>query len=135
MIDNAQSFSVPIRTVSEMNASSPGSWRPRFKRAKAHKLAVERCAGAYLERGNITFPVVVRLTRLSAGTLDDDNLRSALKACRDAMATWLRVDDGDTSRVRFQYAQEPCKRGQYAVNVTVISGATLVERVESKGAA
>jgi len=45
--------------------------------------------------------VVVRMTRLSPQGLDDDNLASAMKGCRDAIAAWLGVDDRDTNRVRY----------------------------------
>lgn len=45
--------------------------------------------------------LVVRLTRLAPKTLDDDNLASALKAARDAVAQWLAVDDRQHLRVRY----------------------------------
>lgn len=45
--------------------------------------------------------LVVRLYRLGAAVLDDDNLASALKAARDAVAEWLGVDDRLHLRVRY----------------------------------
>jgi hypothetical protein len=64
-------------------------------------------------------PCVVLLTRVapSAG-LDDDNLSGSLKAIRDQVAHWLRVDDRDP-RVSWTYAQRRGKRGEWAVEVSV----------------
>jgi len=45
--------------------------------------------------------LVVRLYRLAPKALDDDNLASALKAARDAVAHWLAVDDRQHLRVRY----------------------------------
>jgi hypothetical protein len=45
--------------------------------------------------------LIVRLTRLSPRDLDDDNLASALKSSRDAIAEWLGVDDRQHLRVRY----------------------------------
>ena len=46
---------------------------------------------------------------LAAKQLDDDNLSSAFKAVRDAVAAWLGVDDSPRSPVRWKYAQERVK--------------------------
>jgi len=64
----------------------------------------------------------VTLVRFSAGFLDDDNLRGAFKAVRDEVAKWLGVDDGDVDRVRWLYAQEPARRGEFAIRVEVQDG-------------
>lgn len=61
-------------------------------------------------------PARILLVRLSAGTLDDDNLRPALKSVRDGIADRLGIADNDP-RVTWDYAQERCKRGQTAVRV------------------
>lgn len=45
--------------------------------------------------------LVVRLYRLAPSALDDDNLASALKAARDAVAHWLAIDDRQHLRVRY----------------------------------
>jgi hypothetical protein len=121
-------FTVPIRTVSEMNVR--GSWRLRDNRGRSQKRTMELALNANMPpRKYVTLPCVVKLTRISAGTLDDDNLRSALKACRDAIARWLGVDDGKTELVRYQYEQEKCAPKTYAVRVTVLPGMRLEERV------
>jgi hypothetical protein len=64
------------------------------------------------------WPVVVELIRLSAGTLDDDNLVTALKSVRDGVADWLCVDDG-SDHVDWWYGQEKVKRGTWGVRVSV----------------
>lgn len=61
---------------------------------------------------------VVKLTRYSCGTLDDDNLRGSLKSVRDGVADALGIADND-GRVRWEYAQEKCKRGAYCVRVQI----------------
>jgi hypothetical protein len=99
-----------IRTVSEMNAR--GHWSARARRMKAHRQA------AYVYTSAMPLPCVVTLTRVSAGTLDDDNLRSALKGVRDGVADRLGCDDADP-RIRFEYGQVKGKRGEYAVLVDV----------------
>ena len=40
-------------------------------------------------------PVTVEFTRHGTRLLDDDNLVAAYKSCRDGVADWLGVDDGD----------------------------------------
>lgn len=129
MIAAEVEFFVPVQTTNESNGNMyrGAQWLKRKKRAAAH-VAVESATRA-LEAPQ-RFPMVVRLTRLSAGTLDDDGLRSACKAVRDAVAKWLGVDDGDVQRLRFKYEQERCKRGEYGVRVAVFPGARLVEAME-----
>jgi hypothetical protein len=61
----------------------------------------------------------VTFTRLASGTLDDDNLAGAFKACRDAVAAWLGVDDGPRGPITWAYAQEPHKRHRNAPGILV----------------
>jgi len=80
-------FEVPIKTASTSNLRE--HWAAKHKRTDAQKAATRRrcpewTAGALL---------YVRLTRVAPRALDDDNLRGALKSVRDAVASWLRVDD------------------------------------------
>lgn len=103
---------LPVKTVSEMNQR--GHWSARAKRMRTHRRT------AYALTPAITaLPAAVRLVRLSAGTLDDDNLRSALKGVRDGVADKLGIADNDP-RVRWLYGQERCKRGDHAVRVELI---------------
>ena len=65
---------------------------------------------------------IVRLTRLMGPRgrmLDDDNLRSALKSVRDAVAQWLRADDAD-ERITWVYAR-PERAEQWGVRVEVFA--------------
>jgi hypothetical protein len=87
-------------------------WAQRARQTKSH-----RHLAFYLTPKHAV-PCVVTLTRLSAGTLDDDNLRGALKGVRDGVADRLGIDDADP-RVRWEYAQEKCKRGESAVRVEI----------------
>ena len=61
----------------------------------------------------------VLLERGSAGTLDDDGLRGALKSVRDGIADALGVNDGDTQAIRFFYDQKPAPRGRPSVRVEI----------------
>lgn len=73
-------------------------------------------------------PVVVRMTRLSRGELQDDNLRSALKHVRDGIADAMGVDDADP-RVTWRYAQgRSSKEMPYAVRIEVWERALEQER-------
>lgn len=103
-------FEVPVRTVSEANGRD--HWRVKAKRART-----QRRAAAALCPGH-ALPCTVRMVRLSAGELDDDNLRCALKAVRDGIADRLGVDDRDP-RVRWEYGQARCKRGEFGVWVEI----------------
>lgn len=87
-------------------------WRARSRRVKTERstAAIACLALAYPTQ----WPVVVRLTRIGPRKLDSDNLQGATKGVRDGVADWLRVDDGDESRVTWEYAQA---RGPYGVRV------------------
>lgn len=103
---------LPLRTKGPNGGHE--HWRTVHRRRKAER----RAAAAACPRHPL--PVVVRLTRLSAGELDDDNLRGALKGVRDGCADALGVADNDP-RVRWEYAQAKCKRGEYGVLVTIMA--------------
>mgnify|MGYP001570560197 FL=1 len=62
--------------------------------------------------------IVVTLTRVAPRLMDDDNLAGALKACRDQVATHLRVDDRD-SCVRWVVEQRKGGVREYAVEVRI----------------
>lgn len=88
---------LPVATVSEANRRD--HWSTKAKRAKRHRTAARAMCPL------VPLPATVRLVRLSTRTLDDDNLRGALKAVRDGCADRLGVDDRDP-RVTWEYAQE-----------------------------
>ena len=89
----------------------------RAKLTKMHRTEAWKCMRS---TGSVTVsePLLVTLTRESAGILDDDNLRGAIKAIRDGVADWLGVPDNDP-RVTWAYAQRTVPRKQYAVEVCV----------------
>jgi hypothetical protein len=120
---------IPVKTVSEANTR--GHWSQRAKRAKEQRQAAYlRCYMASMSAagGGVhprTLPylfgrkrIVIDLTRVSPGTLDDDNLRSALKATRDGIADALGLDDRDKA-LTWTYQQRRGKKGQYEVHVVL----------------
>lgn len=117
------SVTIPIRTVSEANAR--GHWTARAGRTKRHRTATALTLRSRVV-GRLRPPCVVSLTRIAPRSLDDDNLRGALKAVRDEVAVWLglptnrrgQADDSDP-RVRWEYAQERGAPRQYAVRVEI----------------
>jgi len=96
----------------DVTANSRLHWAARAKRVKRQRAIV-----GLMLRGlsRPPLPCVVTITRRSPGTLDDDNAVSSAKATRDAVATWLGVDDRD-SRVTWRVEQE---RAPWGVRVSV----------------
>lgn len=106
---------LPLKTVNESNGSH-GHWAATSSRRKKIRSAAKRlCPAAPL-------PATVHMTRHSAGTLDDDGLRSALKSVRDGIADRFGVADNDP-RIKFEYAQAKCARGEFGVMVEIRSEA------------
>lgn len=103
---------MPIATPNPVNGSH-GHWRVVSARRKKQRKAAYLLTPA---RWAQHLPATIRLVRLSAGVLDDDNLRPALKSARDGIADKLGIADNDP-RVTWDYAQERCKRGQTGVRV------------------
>ena len=106
-------FDVPMRVKSTANLRE--HWAAKHKRVDAQKAKVRRSCPRW-DAGPL---LVVRLTRVAPRRLDDDNLAAALKSVRDAVATWLRVDDA-SPLVRWVYAQERCTKGSESVRVEVM---------------
>lgn len=52
---------------------------------------------------------------------EGDNLPSAFKGIRDAIARRLGVDDNPHSKITWQYKQTPTKKGQYFVKIEIDS--------------
>lgn len=111
---------VPVRTISAINARE--HWAVRAKRVKAERRATAWALRVASAEGLLDREPIVRLTRLMGPRgrmLDDDNLRSALKSVRDAVAEWLRADDAD-ERITWVYAQ-PERAAQWGVRVEVFA--------------
>jgi hypothetical protein len=102
-------FILPVTVVSEANARC--HWRARHKRFTEHKLAVRIATAPMLPPEASDFPLTVTLVRIGGRRMDDDNLAGSMKAIRDAVAGWLRVDDG-AAAVRWAYRQTGKGRGQ-----------------------
>lgn len=109
---------VPIRADSVANIRE--HWAKKAARAKSHRLQAWAELRAADKEPRMLGPVTVTFTRIAPRALDDDNLRSALKATRDGVADWLGVPDNDP-RVTWVYAQERGAPKSYAVRVEVVS--------------
>jgi hypothetical protein len=108
-------FDIPVKTVSTLNTRE--HFRVGQVRKALHRATTRRIVHT-LPKPQL--PVIVCLTRHSAGTLDaHDNLPSAMKHVVDEIASWLGIDDADP-RVQWRYEQEKCKRGLTWVSVEVI---------------
>jgi hypothetical protein len=126
--------SLPLRTTNPQNGAQGMSRAAALHKAKVRKeqrhlaflLVKAWVAGApevYLA-GSVKaavkdVPIAVTLTRESAGVLDTDGLAAALKSVRDGVADALGIDDGDTARLEFRYAQRKCAPGRYAVECRI----------------
>lgn len=101
---------IPMRTIPGMNTRE--HFRTRIKRVSAEK----ECVAWELHRmQKPALPCSCLLTRSAPSKgLDDDNLAGALKSVRDAVATWLGVDDGKRETVRYRYGQ---LRGPWGVRI------------------
>ena len=111
----------PLWTVTETNGYKEGSRYASRHRIKRQKQTVHEMLCYTLG----AFPPVVcerwtiLLTRIAPRRLDSDNLQSALKHVRDAVATWLGIDDG-SDRLTWEYSQERGVPHQYAVRMVMI---------------
>lgn len=115
-----------IRTVSEANQRE--AWQAKARRVKDQRGAMTLALQAHFAPTSrvawaLGAQLVVLLTRASPKPLDDDNLRGALKAIRDAIAKWLGVDDR-SPLVRWEYGQKRGAVREYAVEVEISGGAS-----------
>lgn len=101
---------LPIKTISESNSSE--HWSKKHKRHKTQKL----CIRLFFNQQNLKIipPCSIKLVRVSPRILDDDNLVSAFKWIRDAIAEQIhpglapgRADDDE--KITWIYKQEKGK--------------------------
>jgi len=111
-------FDAPIKVISEANCRD--HWAVKSRRRKAQQQEMDVMLLNALQGRKVELPCSVRLTRVGPKVLDGDNLQSAFKATRDAIARRLGVDDGD-SRIRFEYEQQPVGRREYNILVEITS--------------
>lgn len=91
------------RTLAALGGQlQPQAAQPDIGRALERPKQARQTGSRHLGRGPVL--VWVGIIRVSARELDDDNLRSAYKGFRDAIAASLGFDDGD-KRIRFSYSQ------------------------------
>lgn len=107
---------IPVRTVSEANAR--GHWATHAKRAKTQRGLARMMVARW---GAVALPVDVTLTRIAPRALDDDNLRGALKACRDGVTDALGLANDRDPRVSWAYGQERGAAKAYAVRAEIVA--------------
>lgn len=105
-----------LQTVSEANQRE--HWARKARRVKMQRAATTmalRQYGHVLDELRQAGSIRVLLVRRSPRRLDDDNLRGALKAVRDAVAAWIGIDDG-SCRWEWCYDQ---RKGKLGVEISI----------------
>lgn len=109
-----------VQTPNPLNGAQGRHWSVISKRRKAHRQLAMYATIARVRRPR--FPIVVTLTRLSAGRLDSDGLLAALKSLRDGVADGLGLRDDNDPRVTWKYEQETAPRKKYGVEIVIDEG-------------
>lgn len=111
--------SFDLETVSEANQRQP--WQVRAKRARGQRqtTAAHLAASGFDPEALVASKPTITLVRVGRRALDTDNLSGSLKAVRDAVATWLGVDDGPKGPITWAYAQETHKAPLMRVRIEV----------------
>lgn len=116
---------LPIKTKSPntSHAMTRGQAMALGAMRKRHHELAQLAVASHLRSRGLTgadfVPVLVTMTRVSAGSLDRDNLVAALKWCRDGVAEALGIDDGDEARLRFVCDQRPGPKKVYQVEILI----------------
>ena len=112
-------ITIKVGSLKTVGTNGRENWRPKAARIAKERAAVaEALTLAAPSDAALSFASgAVLLTRHSAGVLDDDNLRGALKGTRDEAAAWLGIDDKDP-RIAWDYSQEKCKAKMHSVSIT-----------------
>lgn len=118
-------FVIPGEAPSSLNLRE--HWAAASDRAKMVRSKVRLVAPKWKSPA----PLCVRLTRSGFRILDSDNLQGALKAHRDAVAAWLRIDDA-SPLVEWLYEQTSTSdEKRHGVAVEVLQrGSIIIQRVE-----
>ena len=106
---------LPIHIVSEANMRE--HFRVVAKRKALHRQTARWHMQCFL-RPVPERAATITLTRIGPRMLDDDNLASGFKACRDGVADWLGIDDGD-KRLTWRYAQRKGPARHYSAEVLI----------------
>ncbi len=108
-----------MRLVSESN--SRDHWAKKAKRVKGQRAVTTMFCRSKFGYRPPSLPVGVKLTRIAPRELDDDNLWGSLKAVRDGVADWLRVQDNNP-QVMWLYDQtQGIYARYYAVRLEIMS--------------
>ena len=112
---------LPIRLVSEANNTD--HWTKKRKRFRAQHDWINM---RYRLDNSPEIPesCIIVLTRIAPRELDDDNLRSSFKHCRDYIADLIRPNlapgrADDTKLIEWNYKQEKGEPKEYAVKIEV----------------
>lgn len=116
---------LPWAKTSELSANSRLHWSKRARRVKAQrKMADALAREAGWHKARIPADAELRMTLIycppsTVTTVDDDNVVTANKGARDALAAVLRIDDG---RIKLQapIRGERCRDGAVIVEVEVL---------------
>lgn len=124
----------PVKTVSEANQRE--HWRTRANRKKSQQETVEESWPVCKSRwaawaAQSAQPWTIRMVRLGPQALDPDNLAGSFKHVQDQLCRLIGVDDGDASRVKFEYAQEPRGVLVYGVRVEAFTSGNALPRAFS----
>lgn len=116
----ALTCTLPLRTLSEANASQREHWGSKHRRHKHQRSETTIILLSTWGRlvSDWTTPITITLTRIAPRKLDSDNLLSALKHVRDGIADWLSVEDNDPL-LTWVYAQRKGTPKEYAVEITI----------------
>lgn len=112
-------FQAPVKTVSEANQRE--HYMVKYKRKQEQQLEMMAALQNNLIGRKVRLPCVVKLTRVGPKALDPDAVSGSLKHVQDVIAKKLGVDDGDASKVTWEYSQMPIRIREYAVKVSITS--------------
>lgn len=112
---------LPIRLKSTANLRQ--HWAVKARATAAQRGMVKMAVINQGQRFNP--PIRIVLTRQGVRTLDDDNLQSAFKGCRDGVADALGIDDG-SKLLRWEYQQEKSKTYGIKIEITELNGIVTV---------
>ena len=109
-------FTLPIRTVNELNGSHGRSHWPTTKRRKAQREAVKKALNG---KTLPPLPISVLCVRIGGRGLDrHDGLPGSFKSIIDEIAEAYGLPDNDP-RFDWKYDQEKAKRGVYGVRIKI----------------
>lgn len=121
----------PIRTESEMNASDEPTYATTARKRSQHAIveAVLSDAAARTAKPWLWLPLRITMVRVGPKRMDCDNATSATKFVRDAIASWLGVNDGDDAIV-WVYRREIAPA--FGVRAEIRSGSAVVAEIDAE---